>query len=47
MKNSAYVGIKGVYGKRDRSARFSVSKDWDRCEEILGEDKGRVEIVGP
>ena len=42
MKNSPYVGIGGVYSERDRSARFRVSKNRDRCE-----DKGGVEIVGP
>ena len=47
MKNSAYVGIGGVYGERDRSTRFRVSKNGDSGEEILGEDKGRVEIIGP
>ena len=47
MKNSAYVGIGGVYGERDRRTRFRVSKNGDGCEEILGENKGGVEIVGP
>ena len=41
MKNCAYVGIGG------RSTRFRVSKNGDSCEEILGEDKGGVEILGP
>ena len=47
MKNCAYVGIGGVYGKRDRSTRFRVSKNGDSCEEILGKDKGRIEILSP
>ena len=47
MKNSAYVGIGGVYGERDRSTRFRVSKNGDSCKEILGEDKGGVEILSP
>ena len=47
MKNSAYVGIGGVYGERDRSTRFRVSKNGDSCEEILGKEKGGVEILGP
>ena len=45
MKNSADVLILGVYGERDRSARFRVSKNWNSCEEILGKDKGGVKIV--
>ena len=47
MKNSAYLGIGGVYGKRDGSTGFRVSKNEDRCEELLGVDKGGVKIVGP
>ena len=41
------MGIGGVYGKRDRRTRFRVSKNEDRCEELLGEDKGGVKLVSP
>ena len=47
MKNSAYMGIGGVYGKRDRSTRFRESKNGDSCEEILCEEKGGIEILSP
>ena len=29
------------------STRFRVSKNVDRCEELLGEDKGGVKFGGP
>ena len=37
----------GVYGKRNRSTRFRVSKNRDSCEEIFGKDKGGVVILCP
>ena len=47
MQNGPNVGVGGVYGERDRSTRFRVRKNRDSCEEILGEDKGGVEILRP
>ena len=47
MEDSAYVGIGGIYGERDRSTRFRVSKNGDSCKEILGKDKGGIEILSP
>ena len=41
------VGIGGVYRKGDRSSRFRMSKNGDRCEELLGENKGGVKLGGP
>ena len=39
--------VRGVYGERDGSTRFRVSKNGDSWEEILGEDKGGIEILCP
>ena len=41
------MGVGGVNGERDRSTRFRVSKNRDSCEEILGKDKGEIEILCP
>ena len=47
LKYSAYMRVRGVYSKGDRSTRFRVSKYRDRGQELLGKDGGGVELRSP
>ena len=47
LKYSAYMRVRGVYSKGDRSTRFRVSKYQNRGKELLSEDKSGVKLGGP